>query len=76
MVFILGGCMNLRLYLVLKESSLILITLVMCFSVFANGSSEKESAKSEVEIALAAAEKMSNEELYAKAKAEVGTMKD
>lgn len=59
----------------MKKVLAILFTLVLCFSIFAGGAQEETSTKSEVEVALAAAEKMTNEELYAKAKAEVGTMK-
>ncbi|MBR2281121.1 MAG: ABC transporter substrate-binding protein [Spirochaetales bacterium] len=60
----------------MKKTLVVLITLVMCFSVFASGAPEQVTAsKSEVEMALEAASKMSNEELYAKAKEEAGTMK-
>ena len=59
----------------MKKAFVIFVTMVMCFSLFANGAKETAPAKSDVEIALEAASKMSNEELYAKAKEEVGTMK-
>jgi len=60
----------------MKKIIAIMLALVTCFSVFASAATETAKTElSPVEQALAAASKMSNEELYAKAKEETGTMK-
>lgn len=64
----------------MKKTSVIVMMMVLCFSVFAAGSKEDATANSKTELSaveksLLAAEKMTNEELYEKAREELGTMK-
>lgn len=64
----------------MKKTSVIVMMMVLCLSVFAAGSKESVAANSATELSvveksLFAAEKMTNDELYAKAREESGTMK-
>lgn len=61
----------------MKKTVAIVLVLCVCLSVFAAGSKEVQSTGtiSSVEVALQAAENMSNEQVYELAKLETGTMK-